>query len=133
MKSALPFVLIMVAQTASAQPPEGLWLSQDQSVILASGACGNDSPNLCAIIVGLKDDSLRRWSDAFCGLPIFWDLQPGETQGAWINGQLLGPATERVTPVNLTVNTSQIFLSPSTGGTIIWQKTDEEPSDCGGN
>ncbi len=130
MKIVLPLMLVLAPQIVSAQPPEALWLPKDRSVVIASGSCGEGSPNMCAFIVGLKNEEYKQWASQLCGLPLLWDLRPGTSKGRWVNGRLLDPETEKVSGVNVTVLSEKMVLAARDGSVVTLQKTKEKPEGC---
>lgn len=133
MKAVAPLLFGLIPQIALAQPPEALWLTADRSVIIATGACETSASELCAVIVGLKDDDLAKWAHELCGLPVFWGLRPGSVEGRWDNGQLLDPATQKASALTVTVRDREMVLSVKDGGALTWRKTEEAPTGCGGD
>ena len=116
---------------ASAQtPPEALWLTEDQALTVASGACAEGSNSLCAIIVGLNTPEVRAWADEICGLPIFWDLVPEAETGSWKNGRILDLETQRTYPLGVTVTSRRLSLHIARLAPIHWQMTTTPPVGC---
>lgn len=132
MKPLLYVMAMASPHIALAQPPEGLWLTHDQTAIIATGACETGSPELCAMIVGLKDQSLTQWAEQLCGLPIFWSLQPA-ANGRWVNGQLLNPATQEISALSVSINDRAMVLTVADGNSVTWQRTQERPEGCEGS
>lgn len=131
-----PFALLLSALipvAGQANPPEGLWLTEDQSVIIASGACEDGGATLCAILVGLKDETYAKWADDLCGLPIFWGLRAGTGQGRWESGKLLDPVTERIEALSVELRGPEMVLTGADGTSMIWRETQEQPTGCEDN
>jgi hypothetical protein len=101
-------------------PPEALWLTQDQSLTVASGACA----------VGINDPKIRVWATEICGLPIFWHLKPNAETSDWSNGRILDLETLQDHPLNVTVTSGWLVLQISDQAPIHWQKTTVSPVGC---
>jgi hypothetical protein len=111
-------------------PPEALWLTQDQSLTVASGACAAGSNNLCAVIVGINDPKIRIWATEICGLPIFWDLKRNTETSDWSNGRILDLETLQDHPLNVTVTPGWLVLHISDQAPIHWRETTASPVGC---
>jgi hypothetical protein len=111
-------------------PPEALWLTQDQSLTVACGACAAGSISLCAVIVGINDPKIRIWAPELCGLPIFWNLKPNAKTGDWSNGRTLDLETLEDHPLNVTVTPGRLVLHISDQAPIYWQETTVPPIGC---
>lgn len=115
---------------AALAPPEALWLTYDQSLTVASGACAVGSINLCAVIVGINDPKIRVWAPEICGLPIFWDLKPNVETSDWRNGRVLDLETLKDHPLNVTLTSGWLVLHISDQAPIHWQETTASPVGC---
>jgi hypothetical protein len=111
-------------------PPEAFWLTQDQSLTVASGACAGGSISLCAVIVGINDPKIRIWATELCGLPIFWNLNPSAETGDWSNGRTLDLETLEDHPLNVTVTPGRLVLHIRDQEPIYWQETTVPPIGC---
>jgi hypothetical protein len=111
-------------------PPEALWLTQDQSLTIATGACAAGSISLCAVIVGINDPKIRIWATELCGLPIFWNLNPNAETGDWSNGRSLDLETLEDHPLNVTVTPDWLVLHISDQAPIYWQEATVPPIGC---
>jgi hypothetical protein len=112
-------------------PPEALWLTQDLSLTVASGACGVSSISLCAVIVGINDPSIRIWATEICGLPIFWELLPEAETSDWNNGRILDLETLQNHSLKVSVTSGWLILHISDQAPIQWQQTTVLPVGCG--
>jgi len=121
---------LYTAFEAPLKPPEALWLTQDQSLTVASGACAVGSISLCAVIIGINDPKIRVWATEICGLPIFWDLKPNAKTSDWSNGRILDLETLQDHPLNVTVTSGWLVLNISDQAPIHWQETTVSPVGC---
>lgn len=131
MKSVAACLVALAPQAVAAEPPEGVWLTEDRSVIVATGACEEGLDTLCGIIVGLQNDSYAPWADQLCGLPLVWDLKP-EGGGRWGGGQVLNPSTEQTAPITAQITARTIALRGRDGTSSTWQRTQKRPVGCEG-
>lgn len=99
-----------VALGSPKTPPEALWLTQDQSLTVASGACAAGSISLCAVIVGINDPKIRICAMELCGQPIFWNLKPNAETSDWSRGRTLDLETLQDHPLNVTVTSGWLVL-----------------------
>ena len=120
-----------VALGSPKPPPEALWLTQDLSLTVASGACAVGSINLCAVIVGINDPKIRIWAKDICGLPIFWNLKPNAETNDWSNGRILDLKTLQDRPLNVTFKSDLLILRVSDQAPIYWHETTVSPVGCG--
>lgn len=119
-----------IAFGSSMMPPEALWLTEDQSLIIASGACAEGSIDLCGMIVGINDPKLIIWATEICGLPMFWDLKPDAEQNDWRHGRILDLVTLKEHPLIANFSSGVLVLHVRGQAPIHWQETSLLPVGC---
>lgn len=125
---------------ASEEPPlqnisppsaaEALWLTEDRSLIIASGACAAGSSDLCGVIVGINDPEMKIWAPDICGLPIFWDLKSDAEKNKWRNGRILDLVTLKEHQLSAHITPGWLVLHIKDQTPIHWQETTLSPVGC---
>ncbi|MCV0424775.1 MAG: DUF2147 domain-containing protein [Roseibium sp.] len=120
-------------------PVEGFWITEDESLVVATGACEEGSSELCGIIVGVpgatRDAALSRYKSQLCGLPILWDLKWAPQADRWVEGKILDPETEKIYDLSATFKGPVLQLQVSNdqsgrGLSLTWQSISKFDEVC---
>ncbi len=138
MRRAVILGLVLAAAPASAGTPLGLWINQQQTVVVRVAPC---ETGLCARIVWLakpyrKDGTLKRDAgQPRCGLTVVRDWQPGDG-ATWGPGTIYDPASGTTYRGRLRLVDADILavrgyvLLPALGRTLLWRRVASVPGPC---
>jgi uncharacterized protein (DUF2147 family) len=119
----------LAATPCIAEPPEGLWLAEDRSVMIAAGACEPGSAEFCGIIVGIEAPGLASYAKDLCNLPLLWGFTEA-APGRWEGGELLDPETGKTHPVELRITPTALEVMAEGSTFLTWTRTLDYPQGC---